>query len=143
MGAVQGGPSGVRVGKLIAVLLYTIEQGEVEQRIIRQCMKMRKPLPKKIQNAPELNLGLELYWDAFWDLSTCRPTGFGAGPIPWLAVRDYSLTFEFDDEQQDDLFHLIRLMDNEYINHYAKKESGKGSWQRPGTSENSQKGWSS
>lgn len=118
-----------------------MEQGADEQRLIKQCLKMRRPLPKKIQNAPELMLGLELYWNAFWDLSTCRASGLGAGPIPWLAVRDYALTFEFDEEQQEDLFYLVRLMDNEFLIHHQNKE--KKSSQRRGTSESSQKGWSS
>jgi len=123
VGPVQGRhPRGVR-GKLTSVLLYTLERGEVEQRLIKQCLKMRRPLPDSIQNAPALELGLELYWDAFWDLSTCRPSGFGAGPIPWLAIRDYGLTFGFDDEQLEDLFYLVRVMDNAYLEHYKKKES--------------------
>jgi hypothetical protein len=84
-------------------------------------MKRRQPLPKKIQEAPELALGLELYWDAFWDLSTCRPGGFGATAIPWLAIRDYGVTFEYDEEQMDDLFHFTRVMDNEFIQHHEKK----------------------
>lgn len=83
---------------------------------------MRRPLPKRIQDAPELQLGLELYWDAFWDLSTCRTSGFGAGPIPWLAVREYALTFEFDEEQMNDLFYLVRRMDNVYLEHHKKKQ---------------------
>jgi hypothetical protein len=99
-----------------------LEQGEVEQRIIKSCMAQRRQLPDRIQNAPELMMGLELYWDAFWDLSTCRVSGFGAGPIPWLAMREYALTFGFDEEQMDDLFYFVRVMDNEYLNHYAKKE---------------------
>jgi len=143
VGPVQGEPARGSLGKLIDVLLYTLEQGEVEQRLIKQSLKMRKPLPKKIQNAPELNLGLELYWNAFWDLSTCRSTGFGAGPIPWLAILEYTRTFEFDEEQQEDAFYLVRVMDNAYLNHHADKEGTDKKWQRRETSGSSRSGWSS
>jgi len=82
---------------------------------------MRKPLPKRIQNAPQLEMGLELYWEAFWDLSTCRAVGMGAGPIPWLAIRDYGLTFGLDEDQQEDLVYLVRMMDNAYLTHQSEK----------------------
>lgn len=89
--------------------------------MIQQCVRRNKPLPKRIANAPELMLGLELYYDAFWDLATCRPIGLGAGSIPWSAIRDYALTFEFDEEQEDDLFYFIRAMDNAFLQFYNKK----------------------
>jgi len=100
-----------------------LEQGPTEQRIIKQCMRARKPFPKSIQNAPRLFMGLELYWDAFWDLSTCRPAGMGAGPIPWSVIRDYAVTFELDQDQEEELYHHIRVMDNAFLEHHAKKES--------------------
>ena len=67
-------------------------------------------------------MGLELYWDAFLDLSTCRPTGMGMGPIPWSAIRDYAVTFDFDVDQHEDLYHFIRVMDNAFIEHHRNKK---------------------
>lgn len=99
-----------------------LKQGPTEQRIIKQCMRARKPFPKAIQEAPHLAFGLELYWDAFWDLSTCRATGFGVGPIPWSAMRDYAVTFELDEEQQEDLYYLVRVMDNTFLDHHSEKK---------------------
>lgn len=98
-------------------------EGPAEERIIRQCLRQNKPLPEKVANAPALMLGMELYYDAFWDLTTCRQVGFGAGAIPWASVRDYGLTFEFDEEQMEDLFYFIRVMDNAYLEFYKPKES--------------------
>ena len=94
----------------------------MEQRIIQQCLRSRRALPKKIENAPSLMMGLELYWDAFLDLSTCRPTGMGMGPIPWSAIRDYAVTFDFDEDQHEDLYHFIRVMDNAFIEHHRNKK---------------------
>lgn len=79
------------------------------------------PLPKKIQNAPELRFGLELYFGAFFDLNTCRQIGMGIAPIPWFSIRDYALVYEFDEEQTDDLFFFIRKMDHAYIAHHDRK----------------------
>lgn len=94
---------------------------EDEKRIIVQCMRERLPLPQKIQNAPALQHGLELYYGAFFDLSTCRQIGFGVSPIPWNVIEDYARTYEFDDEQTDDLFYFVRHMDHAFINHHSKK----------------------
>lgn len=70
-------------------------------------------------------LGLELFWEAFWELTTCRSVGFSMGPIPWLAMREYAVTFEMGGDQQDDLFYLVREMDNAYINHHKPPEATK------------------
>lgn len=92
----------------------------IEQRIVKQCMRQRSPLPERIKNAPRLWLGLELYYDAFWELSTCRASGMAVMPIPWSAMRDYASTFGLDEAQEEDLFYLVRAMDNAYIEHFEK-----------------------
>lgn len=94
-------------------------------------MREGLPLPTKIANAPELQMGLELYYDAFWELDTCRPAVFGLGRIPWLAVREYSVAFEFDTEQSDWLYHLIRVLDGVYLKHHAPKIKKGKKWQPP------------
>lgn len=94
---------------------------EDENRIIVQCMRERMPLPKKIQDAPELRLGLELYFGAFFDLNTCRQIGMGLAPIPWNCIKDYAQAYEFDESQTDDLFYFIRKMDHEYLKFHNRK----------------------
>lgn len=113
-------------------------QAPIEQRIIKQCLRERAPFPRKIRDAPRLHLGLELYYDAFWELSTCRAAGMSLGPIPWSAIKDYAETFELDEAQQEDLFYLVRAMDNAYLDHRSKEKpkspppgqgsSSKGAW---------------
>lgn len=78
-------------------------------------------LPERMQNAPRLMLGLELYWSAFWDLTTCRTTGWSVAPIPWSAMREYVEVYELDEEQAESLFYLIRSMDNAYMDYRARK----------------------
>lgn len=113
-------------------------QAPVERRIIKQCLRERSPYPDRIAGAPSLNLGLELYFDAFWDLSSCRGAGWSVMPIPWGVVRDYATTFELDEAQQEDLFYLIRVMDNAFLEHHDK---GKKSSPSAATGTSSKGGW--
>jgi len=84
-------------------------------------------VPDKIANAPVLAMGMELYYNAYIELSTCRPSGWGASPIPWSAISDYGRTFEFDEEQFDDLFFFVRALDSAFLDyHKEKSEQGKG-----------------
>lgn len=70
-------------------------------------------------------MGLELYYDAFWDLNSCREVGFGLGPIPWTSIKDYAITFEFDTEQFEDLYYFVRSMDDVYMKFHAPKKGKK------------------
>lgn len=99
-----------------------MEQAPVSRTIIRQCLADGIELPSKFANAPRLWPWLKLYWDAFWDLTTCRSSGLSVAPIPWSAVRDYAETFEFDDEQTSSLYFLVRAMDNAYMDYRARKK---------------------
>ena len=86
-----------------------------------------------------MRLGLELYYDAFWDLNSCRPSGWNLGPISWTTLHDYAKAYEFDEEQFSDLVHYVRELDVAYLDHQQKK--GKGKWQTH--SQSSKSGWGS
>jgi len=84
------------------------------------------PLPKVIQEAPELLPGLALYYNGFVELSSCRQvSGHGESPIPWTAIRDYCNEFDIEGEQRDYFFILIREMDKAYFEHLSKKTKTK------------------
>ena len=83
---------------------------------------MKKPIPERILNSPELYFGMDLYYDAFWDVATCRPIGLGAGYIPYSEIWDYAAKHGYDDEQRDILLYCVRQMDNAYLDFYKKKE---------------------
>lgn len=87
-------------------------------------MQRKLPLPDKMQNAPELELGLELYLGAFWDLDSCRPLGMGEGPIPWIAIEQYSQLNGIEGEQREMLHHHIRQLDNAYLKFRLSKRPG-------------------
>jgi hypothetical protein len=75
----------------------------------------------KLPAEPELRMGLELYYGAFWDLSTCRPLGMSEGPISWLAIDAYATARGLDPAQRNDLQHHIRVMDRAYLEHLGKQ----------------------
>ena len=79
------------------------------------------PLPPVHANAPTLTIGLELYYQAFLDLTSCRPSGFGVCPIPWYVIRDYAETFQFDSDQEDALYYHIRAMDKVFMDYHNEK----------------------
>jgi hypothetical protein len=61
---------------------------------------------------PELH-GLSFYTDAFRELSSCRQFGMGEGPIPFIAIAEYSRLYEVGDFEE--FHHVIRVMDNRYL----------------------------
>ncbi len=84
-------------------------------------MREGRQLPPKIRDAPELQLGLELYYGAFMDLSSCRHMGMDEGPIPWIAIHTYCENYELDEDQRESMFYHIRSMDNAYLQFRAGK----------------------
>lgn len=86
-------------------------------------MRNGMPLPKKIQNAPELIIGLDFYFNAFEDLHLERAVGLTEGRIPLSAIKSYSMDLELDEEQRDNMVVYIQRMDAAYLN-YARSKSG-------------------
>jgi len=99
--------------------------GQAEQRILKDCYITRRPIPDRINNAPRLTLGLEFYYAAFNDLSTCRDVGMGMGPIPWTEVQAYADSYGLSEDESDDLHVLMALMDKAFLKHFAQKSLDK------------------
>lgn len=89
--------------------------GEVEGSIIQQCAKTGQPLPDKIANKPQPTFGLELFLEAFYELSSDRPSGLGVGQIPFTAICQYADEYGFKGEQREDLFYFIRAIDRAIV----------------------------
>lgn len=100
-----------------------MEIGKSEAHILDQAHRNNMPIPDKIKNAPELLPGLDLYFVAFMELSTCRTVGMGEGPIPWTAMRDYAIDHLGVEEgiEFDRFVSLIRGMDIAYLEYQDKK----------------------
>lgn len=93
----------------------------MEQSIIAQCIKRRQPLPEKIANAPTIRQGLEVYYVAFWELSTCRPIGMGVGQIPWTAIDQYAARQGWEGERYEDLVDFTRAMDRTFMAYQSER----------------------
>lgn len=92
-------------------------------------MRDRRPLPQKIADAPILLPGLDLFYNAFTALSTCRQQGWSEGDIPWTAISEYCDRNSLTGEQRADTFYFVRSLDLEYLKFKAKKadeNKGKG-----------------
>lgn len=81
-----------------------------EEKIIKQCLREKQPLPRGIAKAPRLAMGLEIFWEAFFALTTCR--GGMGGPIPWTAIQSYCNEMGFEGELRERVFHHVRAMDD-------------------------------
>lgn len=71
-------------------------------------------------------LGAEVFLEAFWSLSTDRPSAFnGVRMIPFSAIDRYASRYLFDDEFE--VFErLIRSMDNVYLEDRKRKTPKNG-----------------
>lgn len=78
-----------------------------EQLIIDQAKRFGHPIPDGILNKPVLLRGLEVYFEAFIELTNGR-TNNG---IEWQLIANYATFYDFDEEQTNDLFYHIRAMD--------------------------------
>ena len=83
------------------------------------------PLPEKIQNAPSLRPGLELYYIAFQDLMASRNSGMSLGPIWWSTVQTYCDAKGLDEDQTETMHFLIKEMDTVWLKHMNKKSDPK------------------
>jgi hypothetical protein len=89
--------------------------GRDEAKIVEQCIRGRMPFPDAIANAPELAPGLNLFYLAFLDLTSCRTLGYSQGPIPWLAIHYYCEAHGIEGEQREDLFYHVAQLDKVYL----------------------------
>ena len=96
--------------------------GKDERDIVEKCVRMRMPYPDAIQNAQELHPGLNLFYTAFLDLTSCRTLGYSEGPISWLTIHHYCEANGIEGEQREDMFYHIAHLDKAYLDWAAKKQ---------------------
>jgi len=83
------------------------------------------PLPDRIKAAPELWMGLELFYGGFLDLTSTRQMGMGLGPISLMTILEYCLYKGIDGEQQEDFVFLVQHLDHKYLEWSRSRTSGK------------------
>lgn len=116
------------------MLIYHLEQGRTEKKILELAMRNNMPVPESIVNAPELLAGDDLFFIGYLELNTCRSIGMAEGPIPWTAIREYCFVHEISGELLEDFMYVIKTVDVEIRNYQAQKqkdESDKPTGRRP------------
>jgi len=78
--------------------------------------------PEPILNKPVLLQGLELFYDAFIDLSTCRIMG---GPIPFTAYLTYCDHYQIEGTQRERLIGRVQRLDRFYLEEVEKQQRKK------------------
>jgi len=100
-------------------LAYIFELAPIEKNIAMQSIRLGNKLPDRILNAPELTQGLEFYLQAFLELDSERFEQLR--PIPFAAMQNYSNWYDLEEEQSEDLFHIIRKVDNAELKKRSEK----------------------
>jgi hypothetical protein len=76
-----------------------------------------KPVPAEYAWRPRLHPALQIYWDAFWELSADRQVGMAIGRIPYTAIDRYAVRYGIEDVDEFDTFReIMRSMDAEFRN---------------------------
>ncbi len=100
-------------------MLYDLEQGPREERIIKQARQAGQPIPDNILNSPMLSPGLQFFYSSFVELCTTRDS---MGPIPWTALHAYAQFHEMDPDEEDYFIIVMRIMDAAYTQWLAEKQ---------------------
>jgi hypothetical protein len=95
--------------------------GTAERDIAKQIVRTGGTLPQRIQNAPTLRKGLELYFNAFFELDSERQNGMSIGRIPFTSMLRYASFYGFDFEQTELLLFYVQQMDNAHIQRLTEK----------------------
>lgn len=97
-------------------------KGKDAETIEKQAEKMGIPPPDWVINKPELNLGLDFYYIAFHDLTSCRAIGMAEGPIPWTAMKTYADTYDIHGLELERFIYILTHMDIAYMKERNKKQ---------------------
>lgn len=95
------------------MLLYQLEHAPGEQALLELAVRQKRPVPEHIKNAPQLEMGLEYYFEAFREISTERRTP--TSPIPASAIRNFCRDYGLDEEMADDVYSHVMGMDDAYL----------------------------
>ena len=70
-------------------------------------------------------MGLQIYLDAFFDISPSRLGGMGVMPLGWLPIHQYCQAHGISDEDGQDMHFLLGKMDIAYMDFHRPVKKGK------------------
>lgn len=96
-------------------MLYKVNTSSIQHSISNSAKALGRKAPESLTNIPVLIAGLELYFQAFFDLDSERNHGMGLTRIPWSSVSKYAQFYDFDEDQTERLFYFISAMDSAHL----------------------------
>ena len=88
--------------------------------------KDESEIPAALLDEPKLLQGLNLYYNAFWELFPDRQLGMSVGPIPYSSIIMYCREWNLDGELSGIMLKLVRKMDGTFLE-WQDKQSKKSS----------------
>ena len=82
---------------------------------------LRKTQNRAWKNRPILYDDLQDTWNAFWNLSNRRNTGFAVCAVSFTDMRLYVDDMELDEEERKEMIDLLTRMDNHFVNYFRDK----------------------
>jgi len=120
-------------------MLFAAEHGPVDKKLLLQFAKQfsksqKIAMPKRLEPGPELYPGLDLFYDAFWDLTTERPAE--TAPIPWSRIQQWAVATRLSGDQRALLHGHIRAMDLAFLGWRRDKQGRTKSPPKPEEGQN-------
>ena len=93
-------------------------------RIDLQLARSQNPeAARRLFRVPEVPEGWASFLNAYGELQTCRPLGFGGfGPIPWTAIARWADAHGLDADERQTLTRVIRALDGVFLEDQGRKE---------------------
>lgn len=92
---------------------------------VEAAVEKGRPLPDWYLQEPVLQGADGFYLRAFWDLSSCRPSSFSVGPIPWNLIVQYAERYGLDEDIVESFIYIMRAMDKVYLDWVDKELENK------------------
>ena len=89
---------------------------------VEAAIRKGRPLPEWYEDEPVIDPADIFYLKSFYDLSTCRSSGMGIGPIPWTAMSRYVEYYKLAWDVAEAFIDIMREMDGAFIEDQTKEQ---------------------
>lgn len=78
--------------------------------------------PKALESQVTVRADLVFYWNAFFELSTCRLSGLERGPILWSAMDAWAARVGLVGDAFERFVSLLSAMDGAYLSYWHERQ---------------------
>lgn len=82
---------------------------------MKALLERNQPLPRWVEDCPDLGPGEELFLQAFFELSTERAIGWATGPIPNSKMVEWGERAGLDSTTMRLFTRVLKTMDDAYL----------------------------